>query len=102
MNGLVSKAVVMIALSASVLSQTAVSQADGIMGFGPASAAAQTALESRFDANLKAENLAAWNKRLSARPHHIGSPYNKENAEFIASLFRSWGYETEIERFDVL
>src|SRR5947208_1703479 len=41
-------------------------------------------------------------KRLSARPHHLGSPYGKENAEFIASLFRSWGFETEIERFDVL
>src|SRR5437773_2291228 len=41
-------------------------------------------------------------KRQSARPHHLGSPYGKENAEFIASLYHSWGYETEIERFDVL
>jgi N-acetylated-alpha-linked acidic dipeptidase len=39
---------------------------------------------------------------MTARPHHVGSPYGKENAEFIASLFRSWGYETAIERFDVL
>jgi N-acetylated-alpha-linked acidic dipeptidase len=41
-------------------------------------------------------------KRLSARPHHVGSPYGKENAELMASLFKSWGYETTIERFDVL
>ena len=32
-------------------------------------------------------------KRLSARPHHVGSPYGKENAEFMAGLFRSWGYD---------
>ncbi|MBK7935276.1 MAG: M28 family metallopeptidase [Acidobacteria bacterium] len=41
-------------------------------------------------------------KRLSARPHYLGSPYNKENAEFMASLYRSWGYETQIEEFHVL
>ena len=39
---------------------------------------------------------------MSARPHQVGSPFGKENAEFIASLYRSWGYETAIERFDVL
>jgi N-acetylated-alpha-linked acidic dipeptidase len=41
-------------------------------------------------------------KRLTARPHHLGSAYNKENADFIASQFRSWGYETKIEEFHVL
>jgi N-acetylated-alpha-linked acidic dipeptidase len=103
MNGFVSKAVAVITLSASLVVQTPAALGPGsIMGFTPASAEAQAAIESRFDAALKAENLAAWNKRLSARPHHIGSAYNKENAEFIASQFRSWGYETEIERFDVL
>src|SRR6476620_2605215 len=102
MKGLLTKAVVMLVLSASVISQTAVSRGSEMMGFATASAAAQSALEARFDSLLKAENLAAWNKRLSAAPHHIGSPYNKINAEFIAAQFRSWGYETEIERFDVL
>jgi N-acetylated-alpha-linked acidic dipeptidase len=41
-------------------------------------------------------------QRLSARPHHVGSPYDKQNAEFIASQFKSWGYDTKIEQFDVL
>lgn len=41
-------------------------------------------------------------KRLSARPHHLGSVYNKENADFIAAQFRSWGYETKLEQFEVL
>jgi N-acetylated-alpha-linked acidic dipeptidase len=29
-------------------------------------------------------------------------PYDKDNADFIAGLFRSWGYETSIEQYDVL
>jgi len=43
-----------------------------------------------------------WKKVLSARPHHLGSPYDKENAEFIASQFKSWGFDTKIEEFQVL
>jgi N-acetylated-alpha-linked acidic dipeptidase len=38
-------------------------------------------------------------ERLSAKPHHLGSAADKENAEFIAGLFRSWGYDTTIETF---
>jgi N-acetylated-alpha-linked acidic dipeptidase len=64
--------------------------------------AKQEALERQFDAKLNRDNLRTWMKRMTARPHHVGSPYGKENAEFMAALFRSWGYETAIERFDVL
>ncbi|HEY0157093.1 MAG TPA: transferrin receptor-like dimerization domain-containing protein [Thermoanaerobaculia bacterium] len=70
--------------------------------YGFADPAKEEALERQFDAKLNRENLRAWMKRMTARPHHAGSAYGKENAEFIASLFRSWGYETTIERFDVL
>jgi len=73
-----------------------------VLGFSAGSFQTQKSLESKFDAGLKSENLRDWMKRLSARPHHVGSVYNKENADFIASLFRSWGYETKLERFDVL
>ena len=41
-------------------------------------------------------------KRLSARPHHVGSPYDKDNAEWILGKFKEWGLEAEIETFDVL
>ena len=63
---------------------------------------AQYALEAQYDALLKADNLKEWLAKLAARPHHVGSPYGKANAEFIAGLFKSWGYETAIEQFDVL
>ncbi|MGI8409948.1 MAG: transferrin receptor-like dimerization domain-containing protein [Pyrinomonadaceae bacterium] len=87
----------------SISAQTVVPKAYGpISGFNPAASAEELLLESKFDSGLKSENLRDWMKRLSARPHHLGSPYNKENADFIASLFKSWGYETQLERFDVL
>jgi N-acetylated-alpha-linked acidic dipeptidase len=73
-----------------------------LMGFSAESAAKQKSLEAQFDATLKAQNLREWMKRLSARPHHVGSPYGKENAEFLLSLFKSWGFDAEIEQFDVL
>src|SRR5438876_9594372 len=72
-----------------------------LLGFTRESAAQERALETRFDSLLKRENLREWMKRLTARPHHLGSAYDKENAEFIAAQFRSWGYETEIEEFQV-
>ena len=41
-------------------------------------------------------------QRLSARPHHVGSAYDKDNAEWILAKFKEWGWQAEIERFDVL
>src|SRR6266542_260278 len=73
-----------------------------LLGFDHASTVTERALEARFDASLHAEDLRAWMKRLSARPHHIGSIYGKENAEFIAAQFRAWGFDTQIEEFNVL
>jgi len=73
-----------------------------VVGFTPEALAAQRALEARYDALLDAKNLRAWMERLSSRPHHLGSPWGKQNAEFIAGLFRSWGYQTRIEEYEVL
>jgi N-acetylated-alpha-linked acidic dipeptidase len=36
---------------------------------------------------------------LSSHPHHVGSPQDKANADYIVSLFRSWGWETEIATY---
>lgn len=84
------------------LSLTAFAADAPLTGFTSANAAKQRALESQMDSKMNAQDLRAWMDRLAARPHHVGSAYGHENAEFIASLFKSWGYETTIERFDVL
>lgn len=73
-----------------------------MLGFGPAEAAEERALEARFDAQVQLDDLRNWMKRLTARPHHLSSPYDKENAEFIAAQFKSWGFDTRIEEFSVL
>lgn len=88
----------------SVLSSVLFAQAQNknLMGFSAENSSKQADLEVKFDSSLKRENLREWMKRLSARPHHVGSPFGKENAEFMLSLFKSWGYDAQIEQFDVL
>jgi len=41
-------------------------------------------------------------QRLAARPHHVGSPYDKQNAEWIRDQYASYGWDAKIETFDVL
>ena len=47
-------------------------------------------------------NIKSYMQRLSARPHHVGSAYDRDNAEWILAKFKEWGWEADIERFDVL
>ncbi len=41
-------------------------------------------------------------RRLAARPHHVGSPYDKDNAEWILEKLKSWGLDARFEIFEVL
>src|SRR5437870_2805267 len=41
-------------------------------------------------------------RRLSARPHHVGSPYDRDNAEWILTKFKSFGLDAQLETIDVL
>ncbi|MCZ2458068.1 MAG: M28 family peptidase [Chitinophagales bacterium] len=70
-----------------------------LMGFTDANAAKQLDWEKQFDALIKPSNQDEWMKFLSSHPHHVGSPQDKANAEYMANLFRSWGYQTEIESY---
>jgi N-acetylated-alpha-linked acidic dipeptidase len=87
-------------LACSVVAQPLTNK--NLMGFSAENSEKQKALEAKFDSFLKAENQRDWMKKLSARPHHVGSPYGKQNAEFMLALFKSWGFDAEIEQFDVL
>lgn len=74
-----------------------------LLGFSSTqSSKGQLELESRFESMIRTENMRDWMKRLTAKPHHLGSPHNKSNALFIAELFKAWGYETRLEEFEVL
>ena len=73
-----------------------------ITGFPGERTAAQRDLEARFDAALDPADLREWMEHLTSRPHHVGSPFGREVAEFIAERFREWGYDTDIETYHVL
>lgn len=73
-----------------------------IMGFSDEASKAQLQLETNYDKLLNANNLDEWMKYMTARPHHVGSPYDKKVVDFIAAKFKEWGYDVRIEKFDVL
>ena len=76
--------------------------AQKIMGFTDTHAAYQIDWEKQFDALLSTKNMDTWMQFLSSHPHHVGSPQDKANAEYIANLFKQWGYQTEIASYYVL
>ncbi|MFL5489186.1 MAG: transferrin receptor-like dimerization domain-containing protein [Gemmatimonadaceae bacterium] len=73
-----------------------------LRGFFPQSVQRERDLEARFKAMPEPARMRDAMQRLSARPHHVGSPYDKENAEWILSQFKSYGWDAHIENFDVL
>ncbi len=64
--------------------------------------AADSSWEQKFREVPDPKNLREFMQRLSARPHHVGSPYDKDNAEWILAKLKSWGLDAKIENFDVL
>jgi N-acetylated-alpha-linked acidic dipeptidase len=73
-----------------------------IRGFSPDAAKAQREWEARFKAIPEPARLRDYLRRLSARPHHVGSPYQKENSEYMRDLFRSWGWDADLAVYHVL
>jgi len=73
-----------------------------LFGFTAPESIQQRLLEQRFDGALDAAQLRAWLKNLSSAPNQVGSPHDKANAEFVRDLFRQWGWQAEIEEFEVL
>ena len=71
-------------------------------GYSPESARAEHDWEIMFRALPSAQNLHDFMQRLSARPHHVGSAYDKDNADWILARFKEWGLDAHIETFDVL
>ena len=73
-----------------------------LAGYSPRSSQTERDWEAKFRAIPDPANLRSYMQRLSARPHHVGSPYDKDNAEWILAHFKEWGLDAHIEQFDVL
>ncbi len=76
--------------------------APAMFGFTADEAATEQALEQRFDADINAGELRGWLKTLSSEPNNVGSPHDKANAEAVRDLFKQWGWDAQIETFEVL
>ena len=71
-------------------------------GYTTASSKTQRDWEKKFQDGISRDNLRESMRRLTARPHHVGSPYDKDNAEWILARFKEWGFDARIETFQVL
>jgi N-acetylated-alpha-linked acidic dipeptidase len=89
-------------LLAACASMAAPADLPALRGFSGDASKIEHDWEAKFRALPDPAAMRSYMQRLSARPHHVGSPYDKENAEWILSLFKSWGLDAKIETFDVL
>jgi N-acetylated-alpha-linked acidic dipeptidase len=73
-----------------------------LFGYSAESSRTERQWEEKLRAIPSPDNLRAYMQKLSAHPHHVGSPADKDNAEWIAARFKEFGLDTHIEQFDVL
>ena len=73
-----------------------------LAGYSAESSRTENDWERKFRAAPDPANLRAYMQRLSARPHNVGSPYDKDNAEWILAKFKEFGLDAHIESFSVL
>ncbi|MGB6471593.1 MAG: hypothetical protein WBE88_12100, partial [Candidatus Acidiferrales bacterium] len=53
------------------------------LGYSAESSGAENVVEAKYRGEIITDNIRENMRRLSARPHHVGSPYDKDNAEWI-------------------
>jgi len=71
-------------------------------GYSRAASEAERGWEEKFRALPAPDTIRENMRRLSARPHHVGSPYDKDNAEWMLAKFKEFGFDAQIENFYVL
>ena len=103
MNRTVAIASILLAgLSLAPVGNHVIADEQPLFGYSAESSRIERQWEEKLRAIPSPDNLRAYMQRLSAHPHHVGSPYDKDNAEWIASKFKEFGLDTHIEQFDVL
>jgi N-acetylated-alpha-linked acidic dipeptidase len=85
-----------------LLLAAAPSSAGDLHGYSADAAKVEREWEAKFRAIPSPDSLREYMRHLAARPHHVGSAYDKANAEWILAKFKSFGLDAQIETFDVL
>ena len=73
-----------------------------LLGFSPAGADKERAVEAKFDAGLSADQQRQWLKEMSSKANNVGTPHDKANADWMLAKFKEWGWEARIETFYAL
>src|SRR6202045_3564444 len=73
-----------------------------LRGYTPEHSAAEVQWEQKFRDLPDTARLRENMRRLSARPHHVGSPYDKDYAEWLLAQLKSYGLDAKIEQFEAL
>lgn len=89
-------------LAAALVTPSLPLRAGDPLGFSPSGARAELQWEAKFKAIPSPDTIRETIRHLSAYPHHVGSPHDKDNAEWIRARFEKWGLDARIEQFDVL
>lgn len=73
-----------------------------LRGFTVQSSQQEREWEDKFRALPEPRRMRDMMQRLAARPHHVGTAFGKQNAEWLRDQFKSFGWDANIEEFDVL
>ncbi len=90
------------ALCLFALGAYAVDAGHTLRGYTPEDSATEISWEQKFRAMPDRDHIRENMRRLSARPHHVGSPYDKDNAEWLLAQLTSYGLNAQIEEFSAL
>ncbi len=78
------------------------SHTESLRGYTAAHSTAEVQWEQKFRAIPEPDRIRENMRRLSARPHHVGSPYDKDNAEWLLAQLKSYGLDAKIEQMEAL
>jgi N-acetylated-alpha-linked acidic dipeptidase len=84
------------------LTAYAVDAGHTLRGYTPEDSAKEISWEQKFRELPDRDHIRENMRRLSARPHHVGSPYDKDNAEWLVTQLKSYGLNAQIEQFSAL
>ena len=64
-----------------------------LRGYTPEHSQAEVQWEQKFRGITEPTHIRDNAQRLSARPHHVGSAYDKDNAEWLLGQLKSYGLD---------
>ena len=94
--------ILVLTLLSSLTSSATLDNDQPLTGYSTEGTRVERDWEGKFRAIPSPDNQRDYMKRLTARPHHVGSPYDKDNAEWMLAKMKEWGLDAHIENFDVL